>query len=69
MASKKIDEELAQLYVDLDRIRDRLRKVSKRLRGDDRNDAVKSANESVGDACGELSYVAPAELVQSLQKK
>ena len=66
MSKKK---QIAQLYVELDKIRDRLEELSKELKGDERQDAVASASSSVSDACGALSYVACGKAIEKVRSE
>ena len=66
MAHKKHRAEIAQLYVDLDAIYDRLKKLTVEV-DDDRHDSLDGAMSSVSDACGMMSYVADAKEIRKVK--
>lgn len=66
MPRKKHEAEIAQLYVDLDAIYDRLKKLASEVL-DDRHDTLDGAMGSVSDACGMLSYVADAAAIRKIK--
>lgn len=64
----KNKRKLAQVYVDLEAIYDRLVKLAKDA-GEDERDALKSAETSVSDACCELTHVVDLRLAIEIKGK
>lgn len=64
----KNKRKLAQVYLDLDAIYVRLQKLVKDAPADER-DALMSAKESVSDACGVLTYIVDAKVLEAVKGK
>lgn len=64
----KNKRKLAQVYLDLDTIYDRLKKLAKDAPADER-DALASAKENVSDACGVLTYIVDAKVLEAVKGK
>ena len=61
-------KKLAQVYLDLDAICVRLQKLTKDAPADER-DALASAKENVSDACGVLTYIVDAKVLEAVKGK
>lgn len=70
--AKKHDAALADIYVGLEGLLEKLRKISDKIeedKTDDRVDALFSATDQIRGACGSLSYVVTSKAIKKARSK